>query len=144
MRRLLFLLLILVPSVAFSQTFINQSREEAKKELQKDKSGKLMETDSSLVMTAIDKSWVIVYGFDEAGQCQSERIQAGCDACFSRLLKDVLSYKKYHWKKVNENQYISDFDSKRMIELPVDEADKVIVILRTNWTKELYRLLVGN
>jgi hypothetical protein len=55
----------------------------------------------------------------------------------------LLAKEKYVWKKINENQYISKFEDKIMIELPTENKSNSITIIRTDWTKILYDILAG-
>ena len=84
------------------------------------------------------------FRFDKSGKCFSEKVIAECDTCFQTLLNMVLSYPKYEWKKINENQYISKYSEFMMIELPVEPGDYSFHIFRTEWNKALYKMLTGN
>ena len=54
----------------------------------------------------------------------------------------LFDLKKFEWNKINENQYISKFEEKLMIELPAENYDHSFSILKVEWTKELYELLL--
>ena len=153
MIRLLVILFMLAPLPLLSQNFIGKSKAEVKKELQK----KIQKNDS-LTITLTDKDSVLVYsyqdarakpvdfiyGFDKEGKCWSEKVMAGCDSCFNKYLRAVLDQKKYEWKKINENQYVSRYADRRMLEFPPDTKNFMYTILRTDWNKEMYQLLTGN
>lgn len=103
--------------------------------------------DSTLVIAYKDQTVqpvVFIYTFNKKGRCWSEKIIAGCDSCFTKYLYGVLDQKKYGWKKINENQYVSNYVDRMMLEFPPENKDFSYVILRTAWTKELYRLLTGH
>lgn len=61
-----------------------------------------------------------IYSFNRSGKCQSEKVIAGCDSFFNKYLQAVLGQKKYEWKKINENQYLSKYITRMMIELPAE------------------------
>ena len=67
----------------------------------------------------------------------------GCDSCIKKWLRATLRIGKYGWKKINENQYISKYEYKMMIELPVNPGEHYYTILRMDWSKTLYGILVG-
>jgi DUF1680 family protein len=85
---------------------------------------------------------VYTYIFDKKGKCNQEKIESSCPSCFSSNLQTILDIKKYHWKKINENQYVSDFESKLMIELPTEKNVFAISVLRMDWTRVLYDILM--
>jgi hypothetical protein len=147
------LFLLLLPAAGFSQNFIGRSKAQVKKILQK----QILKNDS-LDITLTDDDSVLhysikagktlpadfIYGFTKSGKCQSEKIIALCDSCFNKFLKHVLSQKKYDWKKINENQYVSKYAARIMIELPPENTDFYYTILKTDWNKNMYKLLTGN
>lgn len=45
--------------------------------------------------------------------------------------------------KLNENQYISKFEEKLLIELPTENKTNTIRIIRTDWNKVLYDIMKG-
>lgn len=153
MSRIIIAIFLLLPITGFSQNFIGKSKAQVKKELQQ----QVVKNDS-LSITLTDKDSVLVYsikdnkvspadfiyGFDKSGKCQSEKVVAGCDSCFNKFLQTALGHKKYEWKKINENQYVSKYTAHMMIELPADGNDFSYTVLRTEWTKELYTMLTGN
>lgn len=152
MKKKILLLLLLFPVIGFSQHFIGKSKAQVTKELQR----QIVKNDS-LTITLSDKNSSVllsvkaskvspadfIYGFDKSGKCQSEKIIAGCDSCFNKFLQAALAIKKYGWKKINENQYVSNYTSRLMIELPAESKELSYTILRTEWTKEVYNMLTG-
>ncbi len=152
MRRIVVALLLLFPFFAFSQSFINKDKQQVKALLDKYKTGpgfekpQLSETDSTIRLTVKDSSGIatdFIYQFDKAGKCQVETTQASCDSCFKKYLDHALSQQQYGWKKINENQYISKYQKKMMIELPAEKNDFSFMIIRTDWSKKIYRLLTS-
>ena len=146
------LFLYLLPVTCFSQNFIGKNKTQVKKNLQR----QIVKHDS-ITITLTDNNSVIVYsvkagkespadfvyGFDKSGKCRLEKIIAGCDSCYKKFLQTALGQKKYEWKKINENQYISKYAARMMIELPAEIKDFSYIILKTEWTKKLYSILTG-
>ena len=153
MSRFIIAVLLIFPITGFAQNFIGKSKTQVRKELQK----QIAKNDSlSIILTEKESELVytikpvkvlpaeFIYGFDKNGKCQSEKITANCDSCFNKFLTAALRHKKYGWKKINENQYVSKYTYRIMIELPADGNDFSYTILRTGWTKKLYKMLKGN
>ena len=146
----LLVLILLVSTGSFAQEYIGDTRAEVKKKLRqtikKNKPLQLLETDSTLELVSTDKTRQGVdrsFDFDKAAVCRSEKIISGCEPCLQLQLNTVLSIKKYGWRKVNENQYVSVYDKFLMLELAPGKNNFSFTILKTNWTRELYRLLTG-
>ena len=149
----LVLFLFLLPVTCFSQNFIGKSKSQVKKILQR----QIVKNDS-LTITLTDNDSIIIYsvkagkvypadffyGFDKSGKCRLEKIIIPCDSCYKIFLQSVLGQKKYEWKKINENQYISKYAARMMIELPAESKELSYTILKTAWTKKLYSLLTSN
>lgn len=149
MKRII-LILFLLPVTCFSQNFIGKSKTQVKKNLQR----QIIKNDS-LTITLTDNDSAIIYsvkagkvypadfmyGFDNYGKCRLEKTSLTCDSCYKIFLQAVLAQKKYGWKKINENQYISKYSSRMMIELPAESKELFYTILKTTWTKKLYSLL---
>ena len=130
---------------------MNKSKAEVKKGLNKyildndSIKATLTETDSSLVLIVPGPKALpanFIYGFDKAGKCNSQKTIAWCDSCLNKFLQLALDEKKYQWKKINENQYISAFDDKMMIEISAVDKNYFFLILRTDWSKLLYDMLI--
>lgn len=146
-----FLAIMLAPFSGSSQNFIGKTYKEVKKKLKRYQKS----TDSFLVKITDSAEYIkmsvlgrdnntadFVYGFDDKGKCKSEKVIAYCDSCYKKYLDAVLAEKKYGWKKINMNQYISSFEHHLMIELPVIEDKSLFyIILRTNWIKETYEIM---
>lgn len=152
MHRILTLSLLLFSFSCFSQNYINKTKAQVKKELNDYVSkndtlnASISETDTAMVLSIKDLKTLpadFIYRFDKTGKCKSEKIMAGCDSCFTKYLQAALDRKKYGWKKINENQYVSSFAARILIELPADDKDFSFIILRTEWTKQMYDLLTG-
>jgi hypothetical protein len=146
-----FILFLLLPVTGFSQAFIGKNKAEVKNELQNQKKGSdslsisISDKDSALILTQKkggNSATDFVYGFDKSGICQSEKvISYGCDSCFYKLLKKVLDQTKYEWKKLNENQYVSKYAAKMMLEVQGENIPLSYSILRTQWNEEFYKMI---
>jgi hypothetical protein len=153
MKRIIIALLLLSPATIFSQNFIGKNKKQVKKFLQqqitKNDSLTITLTDNdSVILYSIKAGKVLpadfVYGFTNAGKCRLEKVTAECDSCYQKFLRTVLEQKKYGWKKINENQYISKYAARLMIELPAESKELSYTILRTKWSKQLYNQLKGD
>ncbi len=153
MRRFIILSLLLFPFSAFSQNFINKPRQQVKKELTEyitnndSLNAELTETDTAIILSIKDAKTLpanFIYRFDKTGKCKSERVMTSCDSCLNKYLSAALTRKKYEWRKINGNQYISNFASRMLIELPAESNDFSYTILRTDWSKQMYDLLKDN
>lgn len=82
------------------------------------------------------------YIFDEKGKCKAMQVSSNSDSAAKAKLNAWLSNQSYHWQQVNENQYVSDFSSRLMIELPPVTSNFSFTVLRMEWTRELYDLLM--
>lgn len=154
MHRIFFLFLLHLPVAVSAQKYFDKSRGDVKKELEKyvldNKSinPKLTETDSTLVLAVNDPTAQparFIYGFDKStGQCNYQRTIASCDSCYKKYLENLLGQKEYQWKKINENQYVSKFADRLLLELRVEDNDYTFTLFKTAWTKELYDILQQN
>lgn len=152
MQKILFLFLFLYPVLSYSQSNINKSKAAIKKEIEKFKKKNqsytinISETDSSLLIVETDPEknrTERLLQFDKARNCKSDALLFNCSSCYKKELARLLAIEKYGWKKINENQYISKFEDKLMIELPTENQSNSITIIRTDWTKILYDMLSG-
>ena len=152
MQKTFLLLFIIFPLLAYSQININKTKAEIKKEIAKFKkstpafSVTVSETDSTLttIKKAANKNKEeALLEFDKAGKCRSELRIFNCDQCFKKELETLLGMDKYKWEKLNENQYISKFEEKLLIELPTENKTNTIRIIRTDWNKVLYDIMKG-
>lgn len=152
MIRTLALVLLLLPLSSLAQNHLNKSRSDLKKDLDKyieensARSPKLTESETALTLTVTDGNKQVshVFTFNADGKCKAEKIIADCDSCLKEELNQVLEQENYEWKKINENQYISKFSAKLLIELPPASKEFYFTILRAEWTKEMYDILTKN
>jgi uncharacterized protein YxeA len=140
----------LLTTTAFAQNFIMKNKSQVLKQLNKYDTGSpdakktISSTDSTITLNISGtgtQPGTFVYHFNKEGKCFIETFQANCDSCRAKYLKGILDRKQYQWRKINENQYVSAFQHKMLLELAADEKDYSLIILYTEWTKELYKLL---
>lgn len=150
-NELFFLLFLLTCTTVHSQDYINKKKTDVvaylKKKYQQDNSEKtsIIEEKDTVRLQLKDPAnqlYDYLLAFDGAGSCKSETIMTRCDSCLAVLVQQVLAKKKYKWKQLNENQYVSRFEDNLMIELPADNTYHSFSVLRVEWTKELYKLLL--
>ena len=151
LHSLLFLLLCISAALQAQEHF-GKTMPEVKKSLDQlaavsSSKSSVKTTDSTVVLAVTEKTGLVrfTYGFDkQTGACNYQKTQASCDSCYKKYLEKLLAQKSYDWKKINENQYVSNFESKLLIELPVDEKDHYFILFRAQWTKEFYEIMVKN
>lgn len=139
--------LLLLPSILFAQVHINKTKKQVIESNKEGKNSINSETDTTLHLKTGGPGCnpvSIIYHFDKEGKCDNELFITGSDNCFTKYLDKVLAVKKYNWKKINENQYISDFASRMVIEIPPENKEWAFTVLRVAWTKQLYDMLTGN
>ena len=145
--------LLLVPSLSFAQLYINKTKSQVKEEIGKNFFGKdnisatISETDSSLVMKVRGKGTTeadYTYNFDSSGKCNTEKTVTWCDSCHEKLLQNVFAMKKYGWKKINANQYVSKFSEGMLLGTHVANSLYSFSIVRTNLNKKMYKFLLDN
>lgn len=153
MRCFITLSLLIFSFSAFSQNFINKTKQQVKKELTKyitrndSLNAELTETDTTVILSIKSTKALpadFIYRFDKAGKCKLEKVMTRCDSCLNKYLSAALARKKYEWRKINGNQYISNFASRMLMELPADSNNFSYTILRTDWSKQIYDLLKEN
>jgi hypothetical protein len=151
MRQIIIVLLLLISVTGFSQQYINKSKSDVKKQLDKSTikmdgiSTRITETDSSITLKLEGPGGIStdeVYVFNKSGKCSSEKIITNCDSCYERLLKAVLDIKKYRWKLININQYVSKFSAGMFIETQAANHVYSFTILMTNLDRKMYKFLM--
>jgi len=119
MRPLLFLLLITIPLFCSAQNYLGKNKAWVRKFLQKEIKKNdsldisLIETDSSILYSIKPGKTLpgnFLYSFDRKGICIAEKVMAACDSCLVKYLQKVLAYSKFGWRKINENQYVSNYE----------------------------------
>ena len=152
MQKFIVAILLSLPLLGHAQIHINESKEAIKNTIEQLKSYNpastftIAETDSSLNVVQQDADNQRIeknFSFDKNGKCQNEFILYTCQNCYAKTLQTILSKTSYKWKKINENQYISRFEDKLMLELPSEKDVYKIYIIRANWNKIIYDMITG-
>lgn len=151
MNRIVLILFLIFPLSLFSQSYINKSYKQVRKEVRKKEfkdfrsNPQIATSDSVIIFTADNlpcQPIKLIFQFDANNQCRSEEIITKCEPYFTKLLTQLIETKKYSWTKINENQYVSDFNSALMIEIPPENVSFSLTILRMDWSREIYDLLM--
>jgi hypothetical protein len=85
----------------------------------------------------------IGFWINQKGLCKIEMQEYLNKQAFENGLASILNQKKYNWKRINENQFISSYDQFLLLELPPESPEFKLKIFRTSWSKELYQLLTS-
>lgn len=151
MHRLLLLALLLSALPSFSQNNIGKDRAFISRYLDKYVSenkayqASWKNTDKGIELKAQDEEGHPVYfryGFDgDTGKCITEETVSACESCYRKYLDRLLAMKKYEWKKINENQYVSRFSDYLMIEIQQDDNEFSFTLIKTEWTRPLYEMM---
>ncbi len=140
---LFFMLVILVPAGA--QKYIGKNREEIEKIIREiNPNGVITGSDSILILsTSPDHQTNINFTchFSPGGKCRIESYSSVCNSCYRDLLAMTLGQKKYRWKKINGNQYISKYRSRLLLETDPDPGKNSFRIIQTSWTRKIYKML---
>lgn len=122
MRMTTILVMMLLPALVFSQSFIGKTRQD----IMKEQTGgaahgfSFSEKGNNLERHEVnenERSWVLTLGFDSTGKCILEKNSTRCGDCQQTLLASVLRKKKYKWKSINNNQYLSKFSAGLLLEV---------------------------
>lgn len=79
--------------------------------------------------------------FDTTRICNLEVWFFNSESDRNAYLQQTLIDPKWGWKKLNENQYISDFVHQRTLEVPAENSAWKFSVIRSAWTRTLYDLL---
>ena len=151
MFRFIIVILFFLPVTGFSQLYINKTKSQVKHELGKkflkkdSTSASITETDSTLLLKLRGAGIIEsdhVYSFDKTGKCNSEKTITWCDSCHEKLLQPLLAVKKYNWKKINMNQYVSEFSASLFIEVQIDDDTYSFTIFKFSLSKKMYDSLL--
>ncbi|HEX4877158.1 MAG TPA: hypothetical protein VFV31_10835 [Chitinophagaceae bacterium] len=153
MTRLLLLLLFILPISSEGQQFLDKPGKEMKlffkqkKDSLAGKNIRYSEKGKELILTEKKAGKDFIrheFSFDSLGNCSKEKVIASSEALMQEKLSPLLAQSEFAWKKINENQYISKFEDRLMIELSPEKGDYSFSILRMGWTKVLYDILIAN
>ncbi|HEX4957744.1 MAG TPA: hypothetical protein VFV46_06165 [Lacibacter sp.] len=113
---ILIAILLLQQTATMAQGFISMKRPTIKKQLiefyDKHKvATRFVETDSSLICYMKDSTGTDVrkftYSFKKNNRCYKETAEGNCEPCFTKLFDDATLAKRYKWKKISDNLYLS-------------------------------------
>lgn len=111
-----FFVLVLLCSHAGAQGFTSLKRSNVKKQLlrfyNKQKLPyRLTETDSSIKVTVTDSSGKNAAGFSyffkNNNRCYKETGDGACEHCFQKIISDEKMVKRYRWRMISEQFYVS-------------------------------------
>jgi hypothetical protein len=141
-----FILLIFCSLNTGAQQFIGKNKSSIINEYNRPGHNRIIAKDSFLVLTytvteagTVDK----LLSFNEADSCIAEKYVSSSPNTYKLLLDSIIAQKKFEWRKINENQYVSKFSDRLMIELPVKKDDNSFTVFHAEWTRELYNMLTG-
>ena len=83
----------------------------------------------------------VICHFSEAGKCNMIVVSSSYPPAYREYLAAVLAEKKYKWRKINGNQYVSKFRKRLLLETDPDLSINQFRILPTSWTRKTYRML---
>ena len=72
-------------------------------------------------------------------KCNDQKIKFECDECMQNWINDILSIKKYKWKQLDKNRYISAPEF--LIEFHFDTSKLSIQFLKSTLSREEYKKL---
>lgn len=113
---IIFCCLLLLHVSALTQGFIPMKRNNIKKQLtkfyEKNKvTTRFEETDSTFICYVTDSTGAdarkFTYTFKENDRCYKETAEGNCEPCFTKLFDDATLAKRYKWKKLSANLYLS-------------------------------------
>jgi len=121
---LVFVFLIGLASISFAQTVL-PGRDRAGTRIwitNGFKKGQydLTETDSTITLTTRgeSRSLIIHCSFNKPGKkgiCRVEKISLDCDSCYQKIIKLFLDKKRFDWKMIGADRYLSKISRKLML-----------------------------
>lgn len=145
-------ILFFLPFLAQAQAMVGKNRQDIKTRLTKNLSSDkesadaITETDSTITLK-INHAGIDLekqYRFDKNNQCIIEQLSSTSEKEYQDKLKSALHKKKYGWKSLNLNQFISKFSKNILLEVQMINGIYSIIFIKTNMDKELYNLLLKN
>jgi hypothetical protein len=145
MTKTIIFLIMLQQGVLQAQEMIGKSRTEVKDHALKNAVARLIETDSTIGWTAVhtETPAEYLYSFDKSGRCRMEKFSTTSDKYYQEAFSALLKKRKYRWKNINLNQFVSKFSKGLLLELQMIDSIYSISIIKTGMDKTLYRLLLG-
>ena len=111
-----FVVFLLMYCAATAQGFLSMKRNNVKKQLTRFYSKqqvpyRFAETDSSITVIVTDTSGKHTAGFSyffkRNNRCYKETGDGACEHCFQKIISDAKMVKRYRWKTVSEQFYLS-------------------------------------
>ena len=136
--------------VVFSQMFIDQTREKARKKLAQLKvhdfrlNVTIVESDSTFSYLIRDKfaqNFDLTLYFDNNNRCYKERKVWTCDTCFQQILNNFLANQYYGWTKTNDTTYYSRFSYRIILTTP-KAMSSAMEVRRSDITRKEYRKII--
>ncbi|HNF45938.1 MAG TPA: hypothetical protein PK695_04035 [Chitinophagaceae bacterium] len=151
MKKIILLLLLILPAYLFAQDLIGKTRNEVNVYIKKSiidtdsNSWKLTETDSTIVckLEKAENKDVWIFEFDKKGNCKIETYHTSSEKKYLKIRDEALKKKSYGWLDLNLNQYISKFEKNILMEMQVIDQLYSLSFIKTSLDKKLYEILVG-
>ncbi len=109
----------------------------------KTKKYKLSETDSTLTLTTTDSTTngVIISCSFKKDNCVAQKIAFDCDACYRETMKIMLDKKRFKWKQVGPDRYLSK--ASRKLLLAGNSAEKYVTLTMLTMSDDEYKKLLA-
>ena len=123
---------------------LGRSRSEIENKVRNDPYPGNQITDSTIsyFLPGEDQSFIrVTCHFSEAGKCNMVVVHSSHTRAYRQYLATVLAERKYRWRKINGNQYVSKFSKRMLLETDPDFSINRFRILPTSWTRKTYRML---
>lgn len=143
-------LILIIPTLLQAQEAIGKKFSDVKTKIIRseaklaDSTNKLKVTDSTLSfqknISGIQSE--MSYRFNKEGFCIIEKFATASEKEYQKKLKTTLRKKKYGWRSLNLNQFISKLKKNILLEVQVIDGIYSISFIKTNLDKELYNLLL--
>jgi len=145
-------ILFFSPFIVQAQAMIGNNRQDIKNFLtknmsaEKESSNLIIETDTTLSLKTkhdgIDREQF--YRFDKNNRCVLEQFSTISDKEYQHKFNATLHKKRYKWKSINLNQFISKYSKNILLEVQMINGIYSIIFIKTNMDKALYHLLLKN
>ena len=152
MKTFLLLLSVIVWHSPVAQDYIGDSKKVLKRKMERYmksnqyKQYQVAETDTSIVYHLREEKVQHVdfcYQIDPKGVCFATITSSPCFECVDKNLKSVLEQKRYGWKQLSNNTWISDYKHCLQLTLARDAAGSTTLEIRKMlWSKRLHAELL--
>jgi hypothetical protein len=76
-------------------------------------------------------SLIMCFKFDTIDEyCDFQEIKFMCNQCVEKHINDLLNFKFFHWKKISENKYLSNWYSQTELVIQQNEESNSCLIMR--------------